>query len=169
MRPDCICPAPRTIDGVFAFALAVGRATTGLCGDVWYQTPQVPGGRSDQGLLISKHRSKAPPLNVVSDFAADVLQRQMVQIRKKLLRPLHLIVRRYPAYHMTSRPQWHASSEKNRIPGLHRPPGHSKLRSSQHMESMCREESGRARSFDASAASSERPLCVPRAGHTQAI
>ena len=72
--------------------------------------------------------------------AVDVLQRQMVQIRKKLLRPLHLIVRRYPAYHMTFRPQWHASSEKNRIPGLHRPPGHSKLRSSQHMESMCGEE-----------------------------
>ena len=59
---------------------------------------------------------------------------------KDFLRPLHLIIRRYPAYHMTTRPQWHASSEKNRIPGLHRPPGHSKSRSSEHMESMCREE-----------------------------
>ena len=81
-----------------------------------------------------------PQLKRLLGLDDDVLQRQMVQIRKKLLRPLHLIVRRYPAYHMTSRPQWHASSEKNRIPGLHRPPGHSKLRSSQHMESMCCEE-----------------------------
>ena len=70
----------------------------------------------------------------------DVLQCQLVQIRKKFLRPLHLKTRRYPAYHMTTRPQWHTSSEKNRIPGLHRPPGHSKSRSSEHMESMGREE-----------------------------
>ena len=65
---------------------------------------------------------------------------QRGKIRKKMLRPLHLIIRRYPAYHMTNRPQWHASSEKTRIPGLHRPPGHSKLRSSEHMQSMGREE-----------------------------
>ena len=71
---------------------------------------------------------------------ADALQRQLVQKRKKFLRPLNLIIRRYPTYHMTTRPQWHASSEKNRIPGLHRPPGHSKSRSSEHMESMGREE-----------------------------
>ena len=76
------------------------------------------------------HRARrAPP--------SDVLQRQRGQIRKKCLRPLHLIVRRYPAYHMTVRPQWHASSEKNRIHGLHRPPGHSKLRSEEHMPYMC--------------------------------
>ena len=70
----------------------------------------------------------------------DVLQQHLVQKRKKFFRPLHLITRRYPTYHMTTRPQWHASSEKNRIPGLHRPPGHSKSRSSEHMYSMCREE-----------------------------
>ena len=70
----------------------------------------------------------------------DVLQCQMVQKRKNFLRPLHLIIRRYPAYDMTTRPQWHASSEKNRIPGLHRPPGHSKSRSSEQMQSMYREE-----------------------------
>ena len=55
----------------------------------------------------------------------------------------------------------------------HRPPGPhsiSKLRSSEHMQSMGREEvTARARSFDASAASSERPLPFPRAGHTQAM
>ena len=45
----------------------------------------------------------------------DVLQCQMVQKRKKFYRPLHLIIRRYPTYHMTTRPQWHAGSEKYRI------------------------------------------------------
>ena len=66
-----------------------------------------------------------------STGGATSLQCQLVQIRKKFLRPLHLIIRRYSAYHMTTRPQWHASSEKNRILGLHRPPGHSKSRSSE--------------------------------------
>ena len=67
-------------------------------------------------------------------------------------------------------PQWHASSEKARIPGLHRPPGHSKSRSSKHMQSTCREEHWKSSIIrDASAASSERPLPFPLAGHTQAM
>ena len=33
-----------------------------------------------------------------------------------------------------------ANSAKDPIPGLHKPPGHSKSRSSEHMQSMCHEE-----------------------------
>ena len=98
----------------------------------------------------------------------DVLQRQTVQKRKKFLRPLHLIIRRYPAYHMTARPQWHASSEKNRIPGLHRPPGHSKSRSSEHMQSMCRVPRGALEELDHSTLLL-RPLSVLCRSHLQAI
>ena len=63
-----------------------------------------------------------------------------------------------------------ASNAKDPILGLHRPPGHSKSRSSQHMESMGPWRSTeRARSIDASTASPARPLLFPRAGHTQAM
>ena len=74
---------------------------------------------------------------------------------------------------MTTRPQWHASSEKNRIPGLHRPPGHSKSRSSEHMESMGREErwerSINRRFCCVLCASSSLPTCTPYPGHVDAL
>ena len=42
---------------------------------------------------------------------------------------------------MTYTRQTLANSAKDPIPGLHRPPGHSTLRSSEHMQYMCPEES----------------------------
>ena len=68
------------------------------------------------------------------------LYRQLVQIREKMVRPLHFITMRYAAYHMTTRPQGLASNAKDPIPGLQRPSGHSILRSSEHMQYMCPEE-----------------------------
>ena len=44
---------------------------------------------------------------------------------------------RYADYHMTTRPQRLASNAKDPIPGLHRPPVYSKLRSKEHMQCMC--------------------------------
>ena len=74
---------------------------------------------------------------------------------------------------MTTRPQWHTSSEKNRIPGLHRPPGHSKSRSSEHMESMGREERWKSsihrRFCCVLCASSSLPTCSPYPGHVDAL
>ena len=75
---------------------------------------------------------------------------------------------------MTTRPQWHASSEKNRMPGLHRPPGHSKSRSSEHMESMGpREEHWKSSIYRrfccVLCASSSLPTCSPYPGHVDAL
>ena len=89
-------------------------------------------------------------------------------IGNEILRPLHLIIRRYPAYHMTARPQWHASSEKDRIPGLHRPPGHSKSRSSEHMQSMMHVPRGALEELDHSTLLL-RPLSVLCRSHLQVI
>ena len=46
----------------------------------------------------------------------------------------------YFASHMIYIPQTLAKCAKTPIPGLHRPPGHSTLRSSEHMLHMYREE-----------------------------
>ena len=45
----------------------------------------------------------------------------------------------YFASHMTYTRQALANNAKDPIPGLHRPPGHSTLRSSEHMQYMCPE------------------------------